>query len=55
MYSIEQVKQIIGEGDKNPLYKTILTTYPKLNPLPTIKSLHNNGNILDRGREPIHT
>lgn len=58
MYSIEQVKQIIGEGDKNPLYKTILTTYPKLNPLPTIKSLHNNGNIegyiLDRGREPIH-
>ena len=47
MYSInlseEQVKQIIGEGDKNPLYKNILKTYLELSPIITIESLYNKG------------
>lgn len=50
MYSInlseEQVKQIIGEGDKNPLYKNILKAYPELFPLPTIQSLFKEGKII---------
>lgn len=43
--SEEQIQNILGEGDKNPLYKTLLTAYPEYKPIPTIESLYNEGKI----------
>lgn len=41
----EEVKKIVAEGEKNPLYKNVIRTYPEFSPLPTIEKLFNNGSI----------